>query len=183
MRERIKFQYNSFTQVYSRFILNLSILSMVDRKSTSDTSNRLTHAFQKVFYIPREKKMYKMLYDIFHICFSLFNIWAFLAKVKSLVTHEWTHTPPNDHTWNYAQVKMHKSESLPRLLLLFVRSHVALPSAAYDYVRYLVYNKYIYYCTMRCIDMVQNISYHHGDVWSLRNEFWDRRNWYSSWFC
>ena len=103
-----------------------------------------------------------------------------MAKVKSLVTHEWTHTPPNDHTWNYAQVKMHKSESLLRLLLLFVRSHVALPSAAYDYVRYLVYNKYIYYCTMRCIDMVQNISYHHGDVWSLRNESFDRRNWYSS---
>ena len=98
----------------------------------------------------------------------LYNISVSLVIVRPLVTHEWTHDASNDHTWNYAQVKMHKSESLPRLLLLFVRSHVALPSAAYDYVRYLVYNKYIYYWTMRCIDMVQNISYHHGEVWSLK---------------
>ena len=98
-----------------------------------------------------------------------FNIWACLGIVKSLVTREWTHNASNDHTWNYAQVKMHKSESLPRLLLLFVRSHVALPSAAYDYVRYLVYNKYIYYYTMRCIDMVQNTSYHYGHIYSIRN--------------
>ena len=64
LRERIKFQYNLFTQAYSRFKLNLSILSLADRKSTSDTSNRFTHAFQKVFYIPREKKIYKRSRDI-----------------------------------------------------------------------------------------------------------------------
>ena len=63
LRERIKFQYNLFTQVYSRFKLNLSILSLADRKSTLDTSNRFTHAFQEVFYIPREKKIYKRSRD------------------------------------------------------------------------------------------------------------------------
>lgn len=55
LRERRKFQYNLFTPCI-RLKLTYQAYQWPGRKTTSDTLNHFTHAFQTFFYIPIERE-------------------------------------------------------------------------------------------------------------------------------
>ena len=101
LRERRKFQYNLFTPCI-RLKLTYQAYQWPGRKTTSDTLNHFTHAFQRFFYIPIEREKVQSV--------QYLRITVVITSYQRLIVIFvcWTHCSEWSYG-NYAQVKMHKA--------------------------------------------------------------------------